>query len=265
MRSTANVNLTTGLTTIAVQMVPQTKTDDIAFNLVSPDGKPVKQVYRTDDGSFEGTIASCERAYEGTIIPKDDLKAIEDATKLRDLDIQEFVSVKDVPFERATGTWYVQANPKAGLASLRVLTALVKAMAKKKVAAVTKWTPRKRQTLLVLHVQDGLLMATALAFTADIQQPDEAVEAVKTYRVENRDVAIAEQLIDMAQGDGRVLNEAKDEAVEQRKNLVAQYVNTGATPQPVKPQPKPEAKDAMDTLLADIERLKQEKAQKAAA
>lgn len=250
MRSSANINLVVGPTVLPVQLCPATKTDDVKFTLVAPDGRPVQQKYITDDGEVFGR-GECGKAYEGHVLDLDLLKSIEDSAKITDPEVIEFVPLKDIDFWRAEKTYYVQHNKKGGNATLKVFASLVKTLDKKKRAAVTKITPRSRQALTVLHVMDGNLMATVLSFASDVVPCDDAVEAHKQVAVGAQDIAIMEKLMEFVGTEGDALATAQDEAVEQRKQMVEKLVSTGqVTPMPKK-APKPQAGD----LMADIEAM----------
>ena len=88
---------------------------------------------------------------------------------LKKLNINSFIPLDKVPFNRVTGWYYVGNDPKNG--DIEAFATIVQAMDQKKLAAVTKWVPRTRQEMLVLYVQDGMMFAVSVAFAASVQEP----------------------------------------------------------------------------------------------
>ena len=81
-------------------------------------------------------------------IPKDAIDAAVEATQLDAFEIDSFVPLKDVPFERALKSYFLAPQKgKGSTASAKSMALLHKALVKTKRAGVLKIVPKSRQAL----------------------------------------------------------------------------------------------------------------------
>lgn len=222
--------------TLAVQLNRATTNNDPSLKLVGPNGEALRQTYLAENGR-EIRKEERQKAWNGYIVPNDDLEAIDAACKEggRELHLQ-FVSKADVPWERATGMYTVYSDPKSGGPTKPGFALLVEAMKKSKSAAVCKWVPKSRQELLVLWVRsDGVLVANSLSFASEVKTPSEHelsyLEAKPTKAQIERGVA---QIQDNLAPEG-VFESEHDEAVPAREALIQAALNGN---KPAKPKTK---------------------------
>jgi len=259
MRATASTSINFGLVNVPVQLFKATKSNDIRFNMCAPDGSPVEQVYRKK-GTDEviGTAKDCGKSIDGFQIDPEVVKAIDTECKheggkdLKKLNISSFIPISKVPFNRVTNWYYVGNDPKNG--DPEALATIVKAMDQKGLAAVTKWVPKTRQEMLVLYVQDGLLFAVGVSFTADIQDAPATVGDVAKVKPNDELVEMATVFIDkhVDESASDIAN-MQDGAVAKRTELVEAAKNGEAIEVTAVTDEQTPGEDLMAKLKASIE------------
>src|SRR4051794_34539719 len=99
MKSIANTTIRLGLIALPVQVVKATSSNgDVSFSLCSPEGNAVEQVYRDKvTGTIVGPKGDCLKGVKDgqaiKVIAQDDLDQIAEQTKMRDLGIEDIVSL----------------------------------------------------------------------------------------------------------------------------------------------------------------------------
>lgn len=254
MRALKTTNLTFGLLNLSVQVCKAIgSTSEPQAKVVGPDGEEVTQVY-VDKSENIVDRAVTKRRVGDKVFTQDALKEINEACAIQNLEIQEFVPKAWLPQERRTDTYYIQSDKKNG--NLEHFKALIEGMKKRDVVALTKWTPRSRQQLLALYVDEDkgdALVAVALSFAEDFKQPDEQVLAHNEVEVKPEVVDMAANLIQALEGDGTFLAEAKDDAIEKKRELI----ESGGKVKLEKAEPTKNASDLMDQLAKSIDQVKE--------
>ena len=113
----------------------------------------------------------------------------------RTIEITDFVPYEQIDPIYFAHTYYV--GPQDG--SEKVYSLLVRAMADAELAAVAKFVMRDRQYLGALRVREGVITLEQLYFADEVRPVDEL--RPKRGRVEKRELAMAQQLIDSFAGD----------------------------------------------------------------
>lgn len=263
MRSISNTQLSLGVLNAPIKIYPAASNrQDVKFKLCGPKGEPVEQVYRiVGTDKIVGTSSDCERQVDDFLINKDSLAQIEsesyidnDVNLKEAMNIQKFIPLKGVPFERATGRYYI--GPGNG-SSVGFAT-IVKAMEKKRLAAVAKFVLKGRQSCFVLFVRDGILNAIKLTFSADIEEPTHEVSEYNAAPKQHVDMAV--QLIEAyVDQDAQVLDEMEDTLIPKKQALVEQARSGKAIEPTTIAPPTTSAPDLMDQLQAELERVKGER------
>jgi non-homologous end joining protein Ku len=220
MKALSTTNLNVGLLNLPVQVCKATDSSKEASpKVVGPEGEELRQVY-VDASGDEVERDVTKRSVNGKLFDQSEISEINDACKIKDLSIEEFVPVSDVlsSLNYTTDSYYIQSHTKNGYH--QGFKALFDAMVKEKTAAITKWTPRSRQQLLAIYPdkESGALRAVALTFAADRRDPDEQVLAHQEAKVSKEEVAMAVQLINAVEPKG-YLDNAVDDAVERKQKL----------------------------------------------
>lgn len=252
----ANTTLHVGLLTIPVALRSITESKDVMFETATPDGDVVT---RPSVGASSGRVF--ERAElihgvthsDGTFreIPSDAIEAAKAATALDAFEIDSFVPLKDVPFERALKSYFLAPQlGKGGSASAKSMALLHKALVKTKRAGVLKIVPKSRQALAVVYpVKDGLFVTT-LQWSEDWEQADEA-NVLEGIAVESKALAAATALIQALSNDdtNAVLDAQRDSYRVEKERLVAEAL----AGKKAKPLGKKEKAAPPNDLLAQLE------------
>lgn len=228
MKSVQNTALCLGLLTAPIKIYAAASDDaEIHFSSCGPQGEEVSRVYVKKGSDPVEVIKhdSLGKSYEGRMISKTVLANVEEAcltdedgNDLKQINIESFVPLKDVPMDRAKGLYYIGPNLKAG--SAKSLETLKAAMKKKKVAAVAKVVLRSRQKLFVLFVKDDILYAVALSFHATINLREDSALIAADVEVKKAEVDMACQLIDVNMENVEIIDQVEDTFVARKRELV---------------------------------------------
>lgn len=261
MRSIANSTIRLGLVNLPVQMCQAADTaNDVTFKQAGPNGEKLRQAYLLPDGKEcprEQMRKGVETGDTITLIDDNSLMVIAEQTKLPDLNVLQVIDRSEVQenLHRAQGRYFVQSqSPKKGgnYAAFKLFVDALEAEGK---ALVVKWTPRSRQTLMVIYPEGGNLVASAISFHGDLREPDESVEAHKSAVYGEAEMTMARQLIcAMADSDGDVLTQAVDEAITLRATLVQDALagKRVSAPAPVAPKASTGLLESLAASLAAV-------------
>lgn len=265
MRSIGNTTLSLGLLNAPVKIFAATGSEDVDFKLCGPEGEEVEQVYRVKGtDTIIGGREECQRQFDGFLVNPDDIDAIKEESLVDEIDgvpvnlkesmtIQRFVPVKSIPFERVTARYYL--GPGKG--SDQALATIIKAMEKKKIAAVTKYCLRGRQGVFVLYVEDGILNAVRLHFASELRP---VTDEIKTQSVANKahvDAAVA-LISEYSDDDAAVLDTLQDTLIAKKQALIDQVV-AGEPIERTELVKPGSGVDLMDALIAQTEEARKKK------
>lgn len=252
----ANTTLRVGLLAIPVALRGITDSKDVSFESATPEGEAVT---RPSVGGTTGRVFERAELIQGVTdadgkfreIPKDAIEAAKEATQLDAFEIDSFVPLKDVPFERAIKSYFLAPQKgKGSTASAKSMALLHKALVKTKRAGVLKIVPKSRQALAVIYpVNDGLFVTT-LQWSEDWQQADEA-NVLGEVAVEAKNLAAATALIEALSNDdvNAVLDAQKDSYRVEKERLIAEAL----AGKKAKPLAKKVKVEETDDLLAQLE------------
>jgi non-homologous end joining protein Ku len=176
-------------------------------------------------------------------IPEEQIEAIEEATKLVDMRVERAVPYEDIPFERATGLYYLQVPAKSG--AHKVYNLIYRALLpqkgktkadKQRLALRVKFTARSRQKLGVVYAdaEKGCLVLNTLTFAAEVREPDEAVLAHQVAQVEQPQVEKARKVVlTLMEVDAGDWDAPIDAAIDRKRELVEQAAAGEAIEVPV--------------------------------
>lgn len=237
---------------------------------VCPSGAPTDGVLRLDPITGEAFTAADTRkgVFVGDDfreISKDDIAAIELATKIKTMVAMGKIDLTEAWMKygiRVEGSYYLQSPAKGGSPKAYRLTyeALLPVVAKGKIvrpaqAIVTKRTARSRQAMgfIFADADKGCLVMVKLAFAAQMREPDEMIKAPLLAVVEEKQIAMARQVIDAMPDGAQMLDAEVDEAVALRGELVEQALaGEGVTVPPKAVAEVVESDDLTAQLLASI-------------
>lgn len=249
MKATANTTIRLGLLNLPVGVCKATgELDDVKFNLGDAQGRKLTQQYVDPDGNV---VPANDRTktINGHIIDSEAIEAIADATKLEGLDILKIESRERYlnNAHRITGLNYIQSHPKNGNANAFKL--FVDALTEMDSVAVTKWTARSRQSLMVLVPHEGILLGVTMTFGPDVREPDTQVRSHMAGTYTAAELEMAKQLLTaFSNNNADPLAGETDDAVSMRHDLVAKAMEGKAIEVPAKP-----AEPAISSLAAALE------------
>lgn len=267
MKSLSNTTLTVGLMSVPVKVFSAVEDNEIRFNYCAPDGSPVEQVYRTvDDEEIVGTADDCEKSYEGVLIGRDSIDAInaeavrdDNGDDLKAFNIRHFVPLSVISPLRAQRQYYIGFDP-AAKGNVQAFAALVKAMERRKVAGICKWVVRNKQHIVAVFPYEGRLRAVTLAFAENVRQPNADTDRHMDVKVDRKLARMMAQVIDAYRTpDGAVIDQLTDSVHAKRMKLVEDVMAGERVTVPVAIQPK-ESPDLMAALEATMAQAREAKA-----
>lgn len=242
-----NTTLEVGMLSVPVGLNKVAESKDVKIDRASQNGNKIKRVERDE---LTSEVVESDDVQRGVFaddgfkpIPADALEEIELATKIDTFAIEEFVSLEDVPFERATSCYFIAPQKGVNAKPLRILYEALKASGK---AGVFKFVLRSRQHAAVLYAQNGGLYVNTLVWAEDWTRAKRAQESLDGIEVDPKMVALAVDLIDnMTEG-----REAIDALTDDLRPLKQQLVDDALAGRKVKaPEKKKVAvADAGDAL-----------------
>lgn len=221
MKAIANTTISLGLINLPVGICKATgELDDVKFNLGDSQGRRLTQQYVDPEGKVV-PLDQRTKTIDGHVIDKDSLEAIAEQTKLPVLNVSKIEARSKFVAQsfRITGYYFLQSTPKTG--NLNAYKLFVDALQKIDAVAVTKFTFRSRQQLLVLYPMNGVLCANTVSFGTDVREPDDTVMAHRAGSYSDAELDMAVQLLTaLSANGGDPLASETDEAVTLRHELV---------------------------------------------
>lgn len=267
MKSIKNTTLSCGLLNAPVKIFAASgKEPEVSFNLTTPSGDPVEQIYvEREDEIIQKWVDDRRmvrafdydklgRSYNGTSINQADLTAAEkesltteDGIDLQHINIESFIPLKDVPFERATKLYYLGPDPKV---STKSFCTFREALKKRKAAGIAKVVLRSRQIILAVYVKDDIMHAQVLCFAQTMNDRSDS-ELHADAEVKKSEVLMMGNLIDAMMDDASVIDGITDTYVEAKRELVEKLIDG----QPVAKEKKSKkaTTKADDSLMDSLE------------
>jgi len=238
------------------------KKDEVKFDRASPSGNPVQQVYVDKvTGEIVGPLGETVQGWfddpKNGIgfheAPADAVTAIRDAGKIDGIEIDGFIPLGEVPFERAEGAYFVAPNAKGGgAAAAKPLGLLRDALKQTGCAGIGKLTLRTLQRAFVVYEQDGGLILNTLAFAEDFAHIDEASECLDGVESDPKSVELATTLVTKMVVEASHLDSYRDTTREQKSDLYMKVMAGETVAAPVAAAPQEQGGDLEALLLASI-------------
>ena len=201
-RSIWTGSISFGLLQIPVALhTAESRTEEIHFRqLDKKDLAPIKYERVSSKSGKAVAYKDIVKGYElkkaefVVIEPEELAKANVKATQT--LDIQDFVPFDDIEPAFFETPYYLVPQKR----SEKAYVLLRDALAKKKAAAIATFVLRTREHLVAITPEGDALMACVLRFGHELKAPGELDLPGKTAKVTDRELAMAEQLIDEMMG-----------------------------------------------------------------
>jgi DNA end-binding protein Ku len=187
-----------GLVNVPVKLVTAQSPKDVRFNqLHDADGGRINQKRVCSVDGEEVDYAHIVKGYDlgggrYVIIDPEELRSV-DPEASRTIDIEEFVDLADIDpifYERS---YYLVPDDRAA----KPYALLAEAMAKTGKVALGRFVLRTKQYLATLRANDGVLVLSTMLYGDEVvDRADLEVPTTKATRPSERELAMAEQLVE---------------------------------------------------------------------
>lgn len=268
-----NTTLNVGLLSIPVGLSKVAEMKEPTFDRASKNGNAIARI-EVDSvtgerlGDEEGDIIKgvFEDAKSKTgfkEIPAEKILEINEATKIEEFNIDAFVPLAEVPFERAVGCYMVKVQKGANAKPLKILHDALLASGK---AGVFKLALRSRQQPAVIYAKNGGLFVNTLVFAQDFTRGATAGEQLAAVAVEPKMVAVAVDLIEnMTTTVAESLDTFQDDVRDLREQLIQDALAGKKIAAPKKAAKKAVAASDEDPLMAALKASVAESGKKASS
>ena len=254
MRATANTVLAINdLIRIPVQVCKATEQIDVRLNLAGPEGQKVSQRYVDADDTLIPADELQRGIFDGDDfkpVPKDAIDAINAATKIEEMAVSGQMPIADVPFDRVTGSYFLQSPTKGG--SHKAYRLIYEALLADDLAITTKWTARSRQQLAVIYADadKGCMVMNTLTFADEQRAADAAILAPQSAEVADEQVGLARQLLSTMPEGAEALATDTDVAIAMKRDLIDKALAGETVSAPAQTAKKDTADNDLTALLA---------------
>lgn len=196
-RATSSGTISFGLVSIPVKLYTACASENVRFVSISPKTKArLKQKMYDPTNDEEVLRADILKGYEISknqfiIFTPAEVKSLE-ADRTNTIDILEFVPTDSVDLVSVEKTYYLGPD-KGGDKAYRLIS---EALKRKDSVAVGRWAARgKTQLVIIRSYNDGLILHQ-MYYSKEVRSFDEIMEVVAKFDIQDREMALAEQLIE---------------------------------------------------------------------
>ena len=186
-----------GLVNVPIKLFTATSQKDVRFHqLHDKDGARIQQKRVCSKDGEEVPLEHIVKGYEVSrdkyvLITPEELEAL-DPKASRTIDIQDFVDLDEIDPVYFDSTYYMV--PEKGAAKAYAL--LLEAMRKSKKVAIARVVLRQKQHLVALRPLRNALSMETMLYADDVVSPDTLEGLPEDVEVTDRELAMAQQLID---------------------------------------------------------------------
>lgn len=185
-----------GLVQIPIKLFTAAASEQISFNMISPDGNRVEQQYVDKVTGEVVPRDKCDKGYEHSkgqfvVFTADEMKALE-AERSQLMEIKEFVPLETVDLLQVEKSYYL--GPDLGGDKGYVL--LTKVLEKSGQVAVATYNARGKEQLVLIRPYNGGLVLHQMFYANEVRDFDEILETCAAYEPTPAEVELAGRLID---------------------------------------------------------------------
>lgn len=263
-RSILNTTLEFGVVSVPIAVMPVTSKQEMALDRANAEGHALERIDidavngaklekgEERKGIFKEKPSTRDRSTWADFreIPKDVLDDIAEATAVESFEIEGFMPLAEVPFERAQACYYIAAQHGSGGAALKPLRLLYEALKGTNRAGILKIAIRARQHAAVIYAKNGGLFMNTLAWAEDAVAAKEAEEVLAGADTPDpKMVALAATLIENMEVDGTLLDGMRDSLRPERERLIEDALKGKKPKKAAKAAPKKDD-DSLEAMLA---------------
>ena len=246
-----------GLVTIPIKLFSATSSHNVEFHQFEKNtGERIRYKRVAENTEKEVEYSDIVKGHEiadgkFVIVTPEELAAVE-PTKSRTIDIEDFVDLDEIDPIYWNNTYYLA--PAEDVGAEKPYALLLKAMKQTNKVAIARFVMRDKQYLATIRPIGNLLGLSTMYFADEVRGADDVANAPVKVNVTDKELAMAEQLIDSLAGewDPKKYHDTYQERVLdliKRKSKGEDIV--------VQPEEKtPEVADLMEALRASVEASK---------
>jgi DNA end-binding protein Ku len=241
-----------GLVTIPVKLFNAVSRKNVSFNQIdSRTGSRIKyQKVSAADGSEvpnDAIVKGYELPSGEYVLINDDELAALDPEAARTIDIEEFVDLADIDPIFYDSAYYLAPDK----ATVKPYALLAEAMERAQKVGIARFVMRGKQYLAAIRPKDSKLLLSTMVYADEVNESEsiDELESVDKVDVNDREIAMAEQLIDSLSAK---FDPTKFE--DTHRNRVLELIEakaSGATE--IFTAPEPVAADKVVDLMAALE------------
>lgn len=248
-RAIVSAAITFGLVTIPVKLYTSASSEQISFNMITPDGSRVKQKLVHAVTGEEVDRDALLKGYEAgkdqfVTFTKDEMKALETASD-GTMVIKEFVDASSLDPVAVEKTYYLGPD-KGGDRGYSLLAETMKAMGK---IAVAMWSARGKDQLVVVRPHGGGLLLHIMFYANEVRPFAEVLPA--TVSVSDAEREMAAKLIG-ALSTGAFDPSKYEDGYAKRVKTAVEHKLTGVAPSVTPVAPVKNVMDLLDALKASL-------------
>jgi DNA end-binding protein Ku len=248
-----------GLVNIPIKIHTAVRDQSIHLHMVSKEGdcRLRRKLYCPDTGK-EYDFHETARGYEVApgqyvLIEEEEIEQVKPESG-HTIDILDFVDLDQIDPMYFDNTYYVGPDKSAG----KGYALLVQALKHKNKAGVAKVIMREKEYLVALRAHDDVLLMETMHFADEIVPAEKAIEKPPSARLDKRELAMAEKLIDAMVRDFEP-QRYKEEYRERLRELIERKAEGKEVL--IEEKPEPEEGRTLNFMKALEESLKSAKGQ----
>lgn len=255
-----------GLVNIPIKMFTATEDKDIRFRSIHKKcHTPIKYKKMCPTCNEEVKPDDIVKGFEYepgkfVIVSEEDIKSAKAEVHARTIDIVDFVSLSEIDPIYYDKTYYLAPQPEV-TASAKAYNLLREAMNQSNRIAIARVTIRNKQTLCVLRVYGEVLVMETIFYPDEIRPISEIPSLPHEMKVDEKEMGIAEQLIDNLSSEFDPSKYTDEYRVALRKIIEDKIAGKEVVSQPDAPETN--VIDLMEALKASLEKTEKKTANKA--
>lgn len=254
-----------GLVNIPIKMFTATEDKDIRFRSIHKKcHTPIKYKKMCPTCNEEVKPDDIVKGFEYepgkfVIVSEEDIKSAKAEVHARTIDIVDFVSLSEIDPIYYDKTYYLAPQPEV-TASAKAYNLLREAMNQSNRIAIARVTIRNKQTLCVLRVYGEVLVMETIFYPDEIRPISEIPSLPHEMKVDEKEMGIAEQLIDNLSSEFDPSKYTDEYRVALRKIIEDKIAGKEVVSQPDAPETN--VIDLMEALKASLEKTEKKTAKK---
>lgn len=252
-----------GLVNIPIKMFTATEDKDIRFRSIHKKcHTPIKYKKMCPTCNEEVKPDDIVKGFEYepgkfVIVSEEDIKSAKAEVHARTIDIVDFVSLSEIDPIYYDKTYYLAPQPEV-TASAKAYNLLREAMNQSNRIAIARVTIRNKQTLCVLRVYGEVLVMETIFYPDEIRPVSEIPSLPHEMKVDEKEMGIAEQLIDNLSSEFDPSKYTDEYRVALRKIIEDKIAGKEVVSQPDAPETN--VIDLMEALKASLEKTEKKTA-----